>query len=162
MKKNTILGLGLSVMIFGLTACGNSESTAEIEEYKTSMESFFDSLEEIDTNIKDIDPSADDALDQLYTQFDGLKEQYEALASLTAPTEGVPETFAYIDSLADEAYDYMVQADDYLNQAFEDSYYNENTLTAALECYNRANKRVLYIVDLLHGEYPQGDNISYN
>ena len=83
------------------------------------------------------------------------------MAELSVPTKDVPETFAYISDLADEASSYMTQANEYLKQSFDDSSYNENTLKAALECYNRANKRAVYIVSLLNGELPKDENISY-
>jgi len=151
-----------TLLCFGLTGCASSESDKKLEEYKTSMETFFTNLEEIDGKINEIDPNSQDAMDQLFTQFDVLQNEFSTMAALEVPTEGAPDTFAYIESLADDAASYMVQANEYMHQAFDESSYNENTLNGALECYSRANKRVLYIVDLLHGEYPQGDNISYS
>ena len=162
MKKIAAIFLSLTTCLTLMAGCGSSEENKELSEYKDSMESFFSTLEEIDTEINEIDPEADDSLESLYTEFDKLIETYSDLAALTAPTEGAPETFAYIDDLADQAYDYMVQADDYLNQSFDESSYNETTLNAALECYDRANKRVGYIIDLLHGELPQDETITYN
>ncbi len=162
MKKIIAIILSLTSCAALMAGCGVSAENKELSEYKKSMEGIFSTLEEIDTEINEIDPDSEDSLESLYTEFDKLITTYSDLSSLTAPTEGAPETFAYIDDLADQAYDYMVQADDYLNQSFDESSYNETTLNAALECYDRANKRIGYIIDLLHGELPQDETITYN
>lgn len=161
MKKRIFL-LILAVFSFSLCACSNSEETKALNNYKNEMEAFFTDLEGINSSIEEINVEADDAMNILFDNFDSLEKSFINMAALEVPTKGAPETFSYIEELADEASEYMIQANDYMHQSFSDSSYNEYTLEGAMECYKRANKRVLYIIDLLHGEYPKDENISYN
>jgi len=162
MRKHTLCAALLVLTLsFGLTACSASGAGKEVSEYKKSVETFYDTLVDIDSEINEIDASSQEAIDKLFEEFDKLQTNYATMAELNVPTKNVPDTFAYIPDLADEASTYMAQANDYLKQSFSDSSYNENTLKAALECYNRANKRALYIVSLLNGNLPKDENISY-
>lgn len=160
MRKKIASLLIMSCMVFSLTGCGNSKEATELNNYKDSMETFFGNLETIDSQINSIDPEASDAMELLYESFADLESAYYDMSELTVPTEGAPDTFVYIEPLADEAYEYMLQASDYMHDAYSDSSYNENVLEAAMECYKRASKRVLYIIDLLHGQIPSDENIS--
>lgn len=159
--KNKIVAIILSaVMALSLSACSASSGSKELNEYKKSMESFFSALEKADETINAIDPDNQEAMELLYESFADLESAYYTMAELTVPLEDAPDTFVYIEPLADEAYDYMLQASEYMHDAYSDSSYNENVLEAAMECYKRASKRVLYIIDLLHGEIPSDENIS--
>ncbi len=162
MKKIACLLAALVFTILTLTGCSSSEETKALNNYKTEMETFFTDLEEINTVINEIDPESETSISELFSTFDTLEEKFSYLAAIDVPIEGAPETFSYIEPLANEAADYMVQANGYMHDSFSDSSYNENTLAGAIECYKRANKRVQYIITLLHGEYPKDENISYN
>lgn len=161
MKRIISLLVSTTLMIMCLAGCGKTIDNTELEAYKTSMESFFSSLEKANADINAIDPTDQDAISTLFEQFDSMEKEFNKMAELKVPTENVPETFAYIEALADDAAKYMTDANTYFKQSFDGTSYNENTLKPALECYSRANKRVLYIVDLLHGQLPQDDNITY-
>ena len=161
MRKHVLSAVLLLSLSMTLTACSATGAGKEVSDYKKSVETFYDTLVEIDGEINEIDPSSQEAIDKLFEEFDKLEANYSQMAELKVPTKDVPETFAYISDLADEASTYMTQANEYLKQSFDDSSYNENTLKAALECYNRANKRANYIVSLLNGELPKDENISY-
>lgn len=160
MKKAISIILATATIILSLAGCASSDSNKELNAYKASMEEFFTTLEDIDAEINAIDPESNDAMELLYESFAKLEEAYYNMSQLTVPTEGAPETFVYIESLADSAYDYMLQASDYMHDAYSESSYNESILEAALECYKRASKRVLYIIDLLHGNIPADEAIS--
>ena len=54
----------------------------------------------------------------------------------------------------------MAQANQYFHDSFTDTSYNEYTLEAAMECYKRANKRLGYMIDILHGKIPDDDSIT--
>jgi len=144
-----------------LSGCGAKGSSALVNEYNTSMEKFFDGLKIVDADINKINPDDQDAINKLFEQFDTMDKAYASMAELTVPTEGVPETFAYIPELSKSASEYMTQANGYLHDSFAESSYNEHTLEAAMECYKRANKRVQFIITLLHGEYPKDESISF-
>ena len=160
--KNSIKVLACLVLALSVLAgCGAKSASGEVGTYKASMEKFFDNLKTVDTDINKINPEDQDAINQLFDQFDVLDKEFASMAQLTVPTSGVPETFAYIPELSKSASEYMTQANGYLHDAFSESSYNEHTLEAAMECYKRANKRVQFIVTLLHGEYPKDESISF-
>lgn len=151
----------LALTMCFLSGCGAKGSSALVNEYKTSMEKFFDGLKTVDADINKINPDDQDAINKLFEQFDTMDKAYASMAELTVPTEGVPETFVYIPELSKSASEYMTQANGYLHDSFAESSYNEHTLEAAMECYKRANKRVQFIITLLHGEYPKDESISF-
>ena len=161
MKKVVKIFAVLALSACFLSGCGAKGSAAVVNEYKTSMENFFGSLKASDTDINNINPDDQDAINKLLKEFDNMDKAYADMAELTVPTEGVPETFAYIPELSKSASEYMTQANGYLHDSFAESSYNEHTLDAAMECYKRANKRVQFIISLLHGEYPKDDSISF-
>lgn len=157
-KRFMSLILLLSLTVFSVSCGKKDNDNVELKAYKESMESFFSNVEKIDYSIKTIDPDCDDSssIESLFEQLDLLEAEFKVLSEVS-----VPEQFAYNESLADEAYDYMVQANDYYHQSFSETSFNPYTLEAADECYKRANKRVQYIINILHGELPKDDNISY-
>ncbi|MBR5897716.1 MAG: hypothetical protein IKZ39_08910 [Lachnospiraceae bacterium] len=161
MKKHIRLLAFFVLTLCLLCGCGSKGSSSEVKEYKTSMEKFFDSLKTVDENIDKINPEDQDAINLLFEQFDSMEKEFAAMAALTVPSSGVPETFAYIPELSKSASEYMTQANGYLHDSFSESSYNEHTLEAAMECYKRANKRVQFIITLLHGEYPKDESISF-
>lgn len=162
MKKKCLTLLFLFSFAASLAACGNKvDNTKELEAYKTSMDLFFNNLSSIDKEINAIDPDDQNSCSDLLKSFDKLEAEFTKLSELTVPTQNVPQTFGYISELSKQASDYMTQANDYMKDAFQDSAYNENVYDAGMECYKRANKRVQFIVSLLHGEYPQDESISY-
>lgn len=159
MRKKLLCVLFLLGLSFSLTACGKeSVDNSELTAYKTSMEAVLSNFETIDYAIKTIDPDADDdsSINELLHQFDLLEAEFKSLSEIAVPAD-----FSYNESLADDAYSYMVQANEYYHQAFANDSYDETYLVAADECYKRANKRVQYIINILHGELPQDESISY-
>lgn len=155
MKKYfRIIALFLALILL----CGCKEqvdNTPQLKAYKASMINFFEELEEIDSKINVIDPTDQGSLLQLYEQFDALEAEFKKLAEIE-----VPEEYISNEALAQQAYEYMSQANEYLHQSFTDTSYNQNVLDAALECYRRANKRVQFIITILHGEIPQDEGIT--
>ncbi|MBR6307376.1 MAG: hypothetical protein IKR39_02105 [Lachnospiraceae bacterium] len=160
MKKYIKILACLAISLVLLCGCG-AKSSGAAKEYKASMEKFFDNLSKVNTDINSINPEDQDAVSKLFEQFDILDKEITAMSQLTIPTEGVPETFAYIGDLSKSAADYMTQANGYLHDSFSEGSYNEHTLEAAMECYKRCNKRIQYIITLLHGEYPKDESISF-
>lgn len=155
MKKLIRLAV-LLLTVCLLTACTETvDNTPQLKAYKASMTTFFEELEKIDTNINAIDPSDQTSIDELFKQFDALEAQFKKLSEIE-----VPEEYISNEALGQQAYEYMVQANEYLHQSFTDTSYNQNVLDAALECYRRANKRVQFIITILHGEIPQGEGIT--
>ena len=51
-------------------------------------------------------------------------------------------------------------ANDLYHQLFESETYDAAVANAAFEYYSRANVRLQYIVAILHGEIPEGENVT--
>lgn len=153
MKK--VLLLASSLLIIGMLA-GCGEKDTQLEDYKNNMEDFFSAMENYDSEINEIDPTDSEALTELFDIFDKMEKSYKELADME-----VPDDFSANKTLAVQASDYMTQANDYFHQSFTDTSYNEYTLEAAMECYKRANKRLGYMITILHGEIPEDENVTY-
>ena len=151
-KKFLIIPLFL---VLTLSACSTVEPIEEYETYRNSMDNFFESVEKLDTQINALDPESENALEELFLLMDSLEKQFKYLSEIT-----VPDNYKATEELACEAYDYMVQANEYFKESFSENSYNEYTLEAGFECYERANKRMHYIIDILNGEIPEDDNVT--
>ena len=151
MKKILILLLAGVLLIAG---CGKpKQDTKALKEYEQNMTVFFNDLVKIDQEINAIDPESDTAIKDLFKEFDALQTKFVYLADVSVPNDLI--YWESISSLAVEGKDYMIQANDYLKQSFTETSYNPNYLEAAMESYRRANKRVQYIISLIHGVVPQ-------
>lgn len=157
--KNKVSSMLCTVLLASLlVACGSSVSTdtPAASQYKNQLNNFFDSVTTIDKEINELDPEDADSVSELFVYLNELEEQFKYFADINVPSE-----YKATESLADEAYDYMVQANDYFEMSFADGAYNEYTYAAGMECYRRANKRVQYIISIIHGQLPEDDNISF-
>jgi len=145
----TVFLFGMSLLV--LCACGKDE---QLEEYKTQMSLFFDQIAELDSNMNAIDASAEDAVGQLLSYLDAAEAAFEHLADLEVPKE-----FGSVENLADEAAENMTQAVSFYHQLYEAEDYDSHVAMMADEYYKRANIRLQYIISILHGEMPEGDNV---
>lgn len=148
----TIFTALLLVMTF-LAGCGESEENKALKQYNDTMTVFFDDLVTINDRINAIDPESNSSLKELYTQFDALESKFQYLTTVSVPKEVV--YYESIESLSQEGYDWMKQANEYLHQAYQEEDFNESVVEASMECYRRANKRIRYIISLIHGEVPK-------
>lgn len=135
----------LSVLIFA--GCGNN---AELDTYKTNMNQFFENLETYDAEINAINPESESAVTELLIILDAMDNSFSQMAELP-----VPEDFAGVEELADEASSYMAEAVSYYHQAFADDTYNPSLADVAKQNYDRANLRIQYIISILHGDIPE-------
>lgn len=154
MKKLRTLCLVL-ICIFMLAGCGKKENE-ELTEYQENMSTFFEHLAEYNDNINNIDVNEEGYVAKLLEQLDGLDAELAWMSTLE-----VPEQFAAVDSLADEASENMTQAVLLYHMVYDNGEYDENVEEAAREYYGRANIRLKYIVMLLHGEIPEGEGVIY-
>ena len=136
-----------------ITACGQDE---ELTAYQEDMNTFFEHIASYHEGMNAIDASAPDAKDQLLSYLDQLQAEFTWMAELT-----VPDAFSAVDSLADEADENMQQAVALYHSAYETDVFDEPTVQAAREYYDRANIRIQYIISILHGEIPEGEGITY-
>lgn len=151
--KYRSLFLLLTLLILLCTGCGMDK---ELEEYKANMEIFYADISAYDALINSIDVSSETSVSELLTALDGLEERFVWMASLT-----VPEEFAVNETLAAQAGEYMTDAVALFHQAYESEPFDNAAARAAQEYYERANKRVVYILAVLHGEMPGETAIDF-
>lgn len=144
-KKYLSVFFLLSVMIL-LIGCGRDKA---LEEYKSNMETFYSDIAACDLTINSIDVESDSSVQDLLTALDNLEASFTWMASLP-----IPDEFASIEILAAESSEYMTNAVVLYHQAYESEPFDITTAQTAKEYYDRANKRVMYILSILHGEIP--------
>lgn len=152
MKKKfsfLLISMLIACMLFG---CGKKNSE-ELSAYKKNMTEFYNKLSYYDTEINTIDPEAEDATTQLLLLMDQMNEAYKLMAAYK-----VPEEFTSIEDISKEAADYMQSANEYYHLAY-DGEFDENNEDLARQYYERANSRVQVMLQVLHGEIPEGDNV---
>lgn len=144
------------VMLCGLlfTACGKNDE--ELTAYQEDMNTFFEHIAAFNDGMNSIDASSDDAINQLLSYLDQLQAEFTWMAELT-----VPDRFSAVESLADEADENMQQAVALYHTAYESEPFDEAVSQAAREYYDRANIRIQYIIQILHGEIPEGEGVTY-
>lgn len=152
-KRFTGTLLVAMISVFCLAGCGKKNS-AQLSSYQESISNFYDKLSYYDNAINSIDPNSETAKTELLGYLDGMNEEYKAMAELTIPAE-----FAGISDIAVEAADYMAMADEYYHYAY-DNEFDESSEQLASQYYQRANNRVLIMLQVLHGEDPTGDGVT--
>lgn len=151
--KKRILTLLLTIsFVLVVTGCGTNE---DLTKYKNEMDKFFSNVEILDNRMNSIDYEKETALDELFSCLDDLDKEFKAMAKIEVPSE-----FSSIELLADEASENMTLAVEKYKEAYSHDSYNEYTAATADEYYARANKRFQYMIDILHGKMPEGDNIT--
>lgn len=150
MKYRSLYLLITTLFLMLLIGCGADK---ELEEYKMNMETFYTDISKYDTIINSIDITSETAVSELLAALDGLEERFLWMASLT-----IPEEFAVTESLAIQAGEYMSNAVALYHRAYESDPFDNAAAEAAKEYYERANKRVVCILAILHGELPDDNS----
>ena len=135
-----------------LTGCGKDQ---ELEQFYSEMESFTERAAQDFQTLSGIDPSSETAVDELLSAMDSLAETFSLLAEIS-----VPEEFASIEEIADEASSYMTEAAALYREAYADGEYSENTAATAQENYDRAVMRMNIISEVLQGETPTDASVT--
>ena len=110
---------------------------------------------EMKYNNDNVDATSENATDELLGYLDQLDSAFQDFAALDFPTE-----FDYLESLADEASEYMTTAVESYHDAYDNGGYNQLTADYAKENYARAYKRIQIIITFLHGEQPEDVNLT--
>ncbi len=152
MKYRTFYLLFAVFILLFFGGCGTDE---ELEQYKSDMETFYAELSGYDNRINSIDVSSETAVPELLAALDGMKEHFSWMASLK-----VPEEFAVVEDLALQADEYMADAVSLYHQAYESEPFDGTAAQTAHVYYERANKRAVYILAILHGELPEEDGLE--
>lgn len=148
-RGGILLTLLLTLLLAG---CGPSE---ELTDYKEKMERFFGVIALYDSNMNAIEPMAEDAEETLLHNLDNMETAFNEMAEYE-----IPEEFATLGELPKEAAFYMSAAVAKYHEAY-DNEYNEAAEAEATQFYEKANRRLQYIIDILHGEIPEGGDVEF-
>ena len=149
LKKRLLLAGLMSLCL--LSGCGEKK---ELTEFKENMTTFYTEITSIGESINTISPDSEDAVSSLLGHLDAMDSQFQFLAEIP-----VPDEFASVEDLANDAAEHMSQAVSYYRQAYEGESFNQNYADAASRHYESAMKRVNYIATLLQGKIPEDANI---
>ena len=152
-KRFKVLGIVIATVCILATGCGKKDDP-ELEAYRESMTQFYDKLGQYDSDINALDPDDEAAKVQLLDILDQMNDTYKAMAE--AP---VPEEFSGIADISVEAADYMQKANEFYHMAYDEEFDSDSEMLAA-QYYERANNRAQVILQVLHGEVPEGEGIS--
>ena len=150
-RKSLLAAIMLSTLFF-TTGCGEDP---ELTKFRNSFEEFCTDVAEIDSSINNIDANAETAPTELLALLDQLEVEFQELAALD-----VPEEFEYLTDLADEASENMSLAVENYHTAFESEIHDTYAADIASQYYERAYKRIQYMITFLHGEIPEDENVS--
>lgn len=152
MKLKYRLFIAMISTFFLLAGCGESK---ELKEFRTGFDSFCTDVAEIDASINGIDATAEDSALTLLMLLDELDLKFQELAELPIPKE-----FSYLEELADEASENMTLAVENYHHAYEADPYDASSADIASQYYERAYKRVRYMITFLHGDVPDDENVQ--
>lgn len=146
MRFLKILFICLVPAIF-LSSCSSPKLKA-LEEYKSNMSAFFDAVQEYNDSINSVDMNDTAYKAALLQNLDGLKAEFDKLKTYT-----IPEEFASINSITNDAADSMAAAVNLYHKAY-DGEFDQSAADEAFAYYTRANKELKIILQVLHGEDP--------
>ncbi|MFI3177281.1 MAG: hypothetical protein R3Y67_07315 [Eubacteriales bacterium] len=151
MKKTFTPCIIMILIALSLVSC---KKDAELTTYETSMAELTESINTIHANIEGLDANDEASIELALSYLDEMDVTFQQMAALE-----VPEEFMAVESLADEASEYMTSSVSYYYTLFNTSPYDEYSATLAEENYTRAMKRQYYIGQILQGIVPEGDDI---
>ena len=150
MKKIRLI---LTAFLLAAALCGCGKKNVELEQYKADMTAFTDEINALVSSIDNIDLDSETRTQELLGYLDEMEQAFAEMSELK-----VPEQFASIEELADDASTNLSEAVSLYHQAFDyPEQYNSQITDAALEYYNRAFKRLDYIGTILQGEIPESE-----
>ena len=130
--------------------CGCGQSPAVNTKFETDINTFCTNVSDIDLAINQItnqtvdEKGLETATAELLSYLDLLNDEFKKLASID-----FPEEYDYLETVADEASDYMSEAVKSYHTTYEDNY-TESMEAYAKENYSRAYKRLQYILNSLN------------
>lgn len=152
LKKKILTIMTGILTILMLTACGKDP---KLTQFKGEIDDFCTKISDIDTAINNLDAQSETATEDLLGYLDELDTAFQDFAALD-----FPEEFDYLESIADEAGEYMKQAVESYHDAYGNGGYNQLIADYAKENYARAYKRIQIIITFLHGEQPEDVNLT--
>ena len=152
-KKLNVCGTIIVLVGLLVTGCGKKEDP-NLEAYRESMTTFYNDLNRYDNEINALDPDDEAAKIQLLDLLDQMNLTYKTMAETP-----VPDEFSGIADISVEAADYMQKADEFYHMAYDNEFDSDSEMLAQ-QYYERANSRASVILQVLHGEVPEGEGIS--
>ena len=162
-KENFFFYRALALLLFAIVLTGCGKRDKALDTYKANMETYFTSVSNINNRMNQIDASMVSTPEQLQAVHNELLtslDQFETVTIQMSELE-VPEQFAMVEGLADEAAENLTESVSLYHQLYEAEEYNEGIADAAFEYYERANKRIRYIRSILQGVIPDDLNVEY-
>lgn len=111
--KKLISTLAVLFLLAFLTGCGKKDD--ELEQYKAQMSAFTNKINELGTSIDNIDPASETRTQELLQYLDEMDAAFAEMGAME-----VPEQFANIDELADDASANLSKSVSLYHQAFDD------------------------------------------
>lgn len=139
----------ITLLCLTFTGCGST--TTGNSKYENELNTICEDISDIDAAINGISNITTDeaglkaATTKLLGYLDMLDDEFKKLASIN-----FPEEYDYLESIADQASDYMTEAVKSYHTTYEGNY-SESMETYAGENYSRAYKRLQYILNTLNG-----------
>ena len=137
-----------------LTSCQDAKRT-ELQLYKDNMTAFFENITALNTSINAIDKNAGDATDSLLSCLDALNQEFATLSTFP-----VPDEFSSISDMTVDAADSMQKAVELYHKAY-DGAYDAAAEADAYSYYERANRCIRVIRQVLNGEEPSVEGVTY-
>jgi hypothetical protein len=149
-----ILALIVLALMILSTLGGCAQDTEQLETYKKNMDTFFDSVASYNASINAIDPMSDQAEKELLGYLDSMNAEFSNMATFP-----IPEEFQSISKLPKDASDSMANAVSLYHEAY-DGEYNQGKAEEARQYYERANRAVQVMIQVLRGKKPEGDDVT--
>ncbi len=151
------------LMLLLLASCGRSGSGSseadDIKAFRSTVDTFNSRIVEIDAAINSIDYSDPSYRTDLTGKLSELNTLFTDFANVEFPSD-----FDYLEHLADEAAEYMSNAVNGYNEAFNNSSLSTEAISSAYEeasvNYANAFKRIKVIMTFLNGEVSQDANVT--
>ena len=155
MKNRKRIVMFLCIFAAFFCGCGKDK---KLEQFHTDMNTFLDEIQSISTEMDNIEPTSEIALTDTLSCLDAYNSCLTNLQNIEVPAQ-----FSNIDTMIDEAADYMSKSNTLFHEVYEaepdletedplEIKFDEEKYQTALEYYNRSMKRIGYISLLLQGE----------
>ena len=133
-KLYVILSALALTLTLTVTGCGVVEDP-ETAKFESDIQAFCDEVAAIDANINNIDATSEHADEELLEYLDQLDQSFKVLAEMP-----IPEEYAYLEELTDEASAYMSTAVESYHEAFAGDTYDANIADYAYQNYERMTR----------------------
>ena len=147
----TALSLSWAVL---LTGCSSGEKE-ELESYYETMDSFLEKVRQETLSLEELDPSDPQAAETAVGILDEMKQSFSEAASADTPEE-----YVNVQEMIEQADDYLEGASGHFHDALAENPMNGDLYETGVKYYEKAMERIDYAITFLHGEVPEGVEMS--